>query len=389
MKHGILYLSALIGALVMCASCYHHDEPPLPHYNRVAVVYMMAENSLNSFVTYDLNEIRSAVNSIPDSCLLVVYLDDSRTANPQIITFEKEKGEQVIQEFANDPISTDSATMLQVLSIIKQRCPADSYGLILWSHGSGWIPSEGTARKTIGVDNGRNTTSNYGTEMEIPTLANVLKQTGITWEFIFFDACFMQGIEVAYELRDVARWCIGSPAEIPANGAPYHEIMEDFFRPTNEVWRIAEDYYKAYTTGTGVVISAVKTDQLDRLAAVTAPLISSLSEYPTTDIQQYLTTSSGDRWKPEYFDMGSAMHQWFSEGTYNAWREALERAVPHHYATSYWLSEWAPSYHPYLDVTDPEHVACLSMYIPIEGRKLNEYFTQCSWYRVGGWHQQW
>lgn len=388
MKHWYLIIIALL--LTAC----HHDEEeePLTTSQRVVIVYMMAENSLSSFAQNDMKEIRRAVGHIPDSCRMVVYLDYSSTERPKLLTFDNQKGEQLLHQYSTDLVSTDSATMQQVLALAMQRCPARHYGLVLWSHGSGWIPQKPSKmpRKTIGIDNGQNTSSDTGTELEIPTLANILRHTGVQWDYIFFDACFMQGVEVAYELRDVATWCIGSPAEIPGNGAPYNYIMADLFAEPEQAWTIARDYYQYYQGSDGLVISAIRSSQMEALAQATRPYIQAVLEdgpYPTTaGIQKYRPILSSTQWQPEYFDMGSAMGRWLDDEEYPEWRAALDRAMPYRDFTTYWMSAYTGygGFRPVI-TDDTDYIGCLSMYIPVSGRVLNEHFAHTAWYRAVGW----
>ena len=368
-------------ALILCVSCHDELELPKTTWKRVVVVYMMGENSLSTYAQRDLNEIRSAMKTIPDSCQLVVFFDNSRNeTTPQILTFEAKGGEKTLFTYKTDPISTDSATLQQALKTIVMASPADSYGLVMWSHGSGWLPQK--PRYSIGVDNGKNSTSsNIGTEMEIPTLANILRKTGEQWDYVFFDACFMQTVEVAYELRNEVKWCIASPAEIPAEGAPYHEMLPTLF--DDEPWRIAEAYYDHYKTQGGIVISAIRTSEMEHLATATAPLIASLPSYPATEgIQQYFALEYPEQWEPEFFDMGSAMHAWF-ESDYQAWLEVARQAVPYHYATQEWTTGYPDFFEPKL--TDEAHNLGISMYIPTERGRQNEAFKRTSWYKRVGW----
>ena len=384
MKRWYIILLALL-----FVACHHDENEPDVVSQRVVIVYMAAENSLSGYATSDVNEIRRATGNIPDSCKVVVYMDGSSDEMPQILTFDNRKGEQTLYKYKFDPISTDSSTMQQVLELVIQRCPARSYGLVLWSHGSGWIPEPPTTpakaqpKKTIGIDNGQNTYDNTGKEMEITTLANILRRTNAEWDYIFFDACFMQGVEVAYELRDITDWCIGSPAEIPAEGAPYDYIMGSLFAEKEQVWTIARDYYEYYLNNGGLVISVIRTSEMEALAQATRPYLQGLSEYPNTaSIQRYLSFKSSKQWKPEYFDMGSAMSEWLNEEEYPKWRDALYRAVPYHYFTQRWRSSFMnlSGWYPIITVPD-EFVSCVSMYIPIKDRVLNEHFTRTSWYR--------
>ena len=43
------------------------------------------------------------------------------------------------------------------------------------------------------------------------------------------NCCNFMCLEVLYELRNVTDYIIGSPAEIPDQGAPYDEIVPDMF----------------------------------------------------------------------------------------------------------------------------------------------------------------
>lgn len=44
-------------------------------------------------------------------------------------------------------------------------------------------------------------------------------------DFLLFDACFMESVEVAYALRDCGDYMISSPTEIPGVGAPYEDVV--------------------------------------------------------------------------------------------------------------------------------------------------------------------
>lgn len=379
----------MIVAAVLSVACHKDKYPdsedaPYPMSERVVVVYIMGENSLSSYVKSDLNEMRLGASKIPDNCRLVIYYDDSESnEKPRILSLSRQGGEEVLHQYDTDPVSTDSATMQNVLAYITTKCPAQHYGLVLWSHGSGWTPPRA---RTIGIDNGSNTLSNLGTEMEISTLAHVMENTGRHWDYVFFDACFMQGVEVAYQLRRVTDWCIGSPAEIPGRGAPYDQIMSDLFATTDDCWRIAETYHNAYEMENGVVLSTVRTSELEALAAATAPHIREMETYPTSGIQTYCAYSATTIWKPEYFDIGSAMALWLDNNDYAAWLEVFRRAVPHYYLPHSWLTAYSSVIVPI--ISDSEHAVGLSFYIPIEGRnQLNQAFPKTDWYRDSGWRE--
>ena len=106
-----------------------------------------------------------------------------------------------------------------------------NYGLVLWGHGSGWlIEQEVTpknSRRGFGVDVGDNN-SNDRRWINITTMANILKELP-HMKFIMGDCCCLMCLENLYELRNTCDYIIGSPAEIPYSGAPYDQIVPDFF----------------------------------------------------------------------------------------------------------------------------------------------------------------
>jgi hypothetical protein len=159
-----------------------------------------------------------------------------------------------------------------------------SMGLVLWSHGSAWLPpgvslysGRGTIIDTIsrqsmsfGVDQNPTAYSNSDSdcEMDINLMANAL--SGNDFDFIMFDACFMSSIEVAYELRNTNKYLIASPVEILSSGFPYKTIVPLFFQETIDPVAIARSYYNFYSSQDGILnsgaICVIKSSGLDNLA---------------------------------------------------------------------------------------------------------------------------
>ncbi len=373
---------------LFCFSCSDDEQGDVAEsgLRRVVIAYIMAENSLSTASTYDLDEIRSAVTLIPSDCRMVVFLDNSSTAkNPQIISFDSQRGEQVVYEYSSDVVSTDGEVMEQALQYIIDNNPAREYALILWSHASGWVPpSNSVSSLSIGIDNGKNTSSNSGEEMAISTLREVLEDVGVHWTYIFYDACFMQCVEVAFELRHLTDWSMGSPAEIVDTGAPYDRLMPYFFEASGYANDLVEQYFMEYENSQGALLSAIRSDALEALAAATATVLTPLDDYPTTDLQAYCAYASSTGWKPEYYDMGSCISHWAGAAVYDEWATALNEAVPYRYATTTWVTSYSSVFRARL--TDQEHYAGVSMYFPISGRdEYNDYWREYEWYDAVGY----
>ncbi len=362
MKRFISYLIIILCALTACKK----DEPEIEpsgdkQLRRLVVVYMTAENNLSGNATYDLNEIRQGINDIPSDCAMAVYLDNYSNENPSVLLFDRTHGEQTLLTFSTDPVSTDSAAMQSTLSNITQQVKAEEYALILWGHGSGWLPANRAPHKAYGPDK--------SIWMNTSTLHNVLENVGVQWRYILYDVCFMQCIELAYELRHVTDWSIASPAEIPFNGAPYDELMPYFFQAEDFARDIPKYYSDAYDTGTsGILISSVRSDALEQLADITRSCIDTLSTLHTDNAQQYGNYRVGS----DFMDMASLMGKWLSPQHYAQWALHMEQAIPYRYQTTKWISD--PGYNIDNTLRDTEHYAAASMYVPQENAS-NTYRT--------------
>ncbi len=387
MKQIFKIFSLFLSACVLNACNDDLPKPDEPEQaERTVVLYMMAENSLNRFATNDLNEIEQAYRKIPANTNLIVYLDDSSL--PRIYNVTAKKGFTEWKTYKEDQISTDSTVMLRTLEEITAKFPARKYGYIFWSHGSGWIPQS----RTIGKDNGKNTSSNSGLQMNIPTLRGVLELLPHA-EFILFDACAMQSVEVAYELRHVTDYIIGSPTEIHAEGAPYDKILEPMMK--GDLMSVTQQYYSTNHDWGGVVISLADCRKMEQFAAKTAQILpqfySGITEKGTDEVQIYRPFIAESGWAPEPFDAEGAMYHALDSATFAEWKAALDQVILYKNATASWTSVY-PGYR-HLHLTDTTHYAAFSMFLPNDkyaAQQWNEKFHTLQWYEAAGWeHVGW
>ena len=396
------YLGTMFLLLSMTSCRWFCPEPDeVQHYDRTVLVYIAAENSLSwgDFHEQDIDEMMRAAGDIPKNSRLLVYVDD--TGNPRILSIELNGGvpvSKVLHSYTAEHNSGDTETLRLVMEWVSQHSPSSSYGLILWSHGDAWLPAKAPVQRSICIDNERNSYSNSGTKMDIDAVAEVL--SGFPrFDFIMFDACFMQAIEVAYELRGVTRCVVASPAEIPNPGAPYERMVKPMFANPFDASKVADAYYRMYNDSAiyvssydnrryGVSLSVVDCDWLDDLAAVTSEMVVKYVDKDSVmnlgGIQRYYPLSSKSR--PEYFDMNGFMHCLVKDGTdYARWKRAFDRAVPFAASTAWWYSNDA-----YTQYVDLELYGGVSCYVPQHSSiytSLNEKFRTTSWYKVSGWER--
>ena len=391
-------MSLLLGV----TSCHWFNPDEEVNYDRTVLAYIAAENSLSygAFHEQDIDEMFQAAGDIPTNSRLLIYLDD--TSNPRILSIEQQSGRRptsrVVYEYSEEQNSGDVETLRTVMEWVYDNYPSSTYGLIFWSHGDAWLPAKAIPQRSICIDNERNNYSNSGSKMDIADVADVLAGFPRV-EFIMFDACFMQAVEVAYELRNVARYVIASPAEIPNPGAPYERMVKPFFSVPFDGAEVVEQYYRMYNDSVmpvydygsdryGVSLSVIDCGHLDALANATAGMVTKyVSRDEATDlkgVQRYYPLSSQSR--PEFYDMNGYMQRLITdEADYVRWKSVFDLAVPYARSTAWWYSNDAYTQH-----VDLDNYGGVSCYVPQDRSiydGLNEKFRATSWYMDAGWHE--
>lgn len=397
-KGLILFLTLFcINLLYSCSD----EDIPEPHKKLsgcTVIVYMGADNTLSEASNDDLNEMKAALPEIPENCQVVAFQDkasygsNSNGTNARIHHLTSKKA-SVWKTYSGEVNSAAVSTVKSVLQDIVHNFPSEKYALILWSHGSGWVDHPNRA---IIQDNGNDpkTGARRNCWLNIGDLANILT-TLPHMEYIFFDACHMQSIEVAAELYKYTSYIIASPTEIPNEGAPYDIIMKALCDA--DIRNIILGYTSEYSGDYGVLLSAICTEEFPAFCQATEmilPQAFNKDNMPDiSDVQIYapkILASKGGL--PIPYDMRSAMHHALSQEALGQWEEQWRKTVLYPAITDKWVtsySEWGYGSR-HCNMTDAEHYGGVSMNIPdvsydIHGWNLN--FKKTAWYRLGGWKQ--
>jgi hypothetical protein len=245
----------LIVISLLTVSCQDEDtsEESAPPVNRTLIVYMAADNDLSVDALADLKEMQQSFSE--NGANLIVFIDPSD--EPPCLLQIGENRETHVKSYP-ELNSADSHTLKEIISEIAAMYPAPEYGLILWSHGTSWMPA-GSGLRSFGKDSGK--------EINIPDLAESLP---FKFDFILFDAYLMGSVEVAYELKDKADYIIASSAETIHEGFPYQKIVPELQKPQIDFREVAKQYFDYYNAMQGAyrsaTISVVETQHLNALA---------------------------------------------------------------------------------------------------------------------------
>ncbi len=209
----------------------------------------------------------------------------------------------VTKEVSRTPIKTyegsayNSANgFADLLNKVRQNAEALNYALIIGGHGCGWscaddwinYPNQAKSFNTqqtfdtsfsgiqFGADPNNPTTRFFGSvdrkenSIDLSTLAEGIKQSGIKMQYILFDVCYMGNVETAYELKDVTNYLIATSSEIMAKGIPYRSMWSYLNGTTPNYSSLVNGIVNFYKNSTAPYcnMAAIDCRQLDALANV-------------------------------------------------------------------------------------------------------------------------
>ena len=371
---GLLYWFLTIALLLLCA-CEKEEEPQVPLVaGRTVLVYFAADNNLSGSVEGDIAAMEEGLlHTDMHNGNLLVYVD-KKGQSPQLLRLVQEGDSirrELIEEYAIDHASATAERLHQVLRQVTDSYPSDRYGLVLWSHGTAWLPADyKNYLRSFGTDTGNHF-------MSVNDLTAALSD--YHFDFLLFDACYMASLEVAYALRHCTDYLIASPTEVLADGFPYQLFMQDLFTPEANVVDIATQFYTYYQSSYGTV-SVPNTAELADLATAYRVIFQGKSEeelfaVPVQELQimEYLTGNVH-----ALYDCADYVRQLATDSQYAEFQSCLDRAVIYKATTP--KSAYAYAYGTYLPIN---RFSGLSIYVPqAELAELNNWYQQLEWYQA-------
>lgn len=368
MKRVFLYLAVvLVSFFAVSCEPVNGIEPEFPVKDKTVLIYMVGNNNLSSDAVRNLEDLKKGY--VPSDDNLLVYYH-TPAQSPLLLQLKTDRSGAVIQDTVYRFPQRNSATaesLKSTLQVTRTMFPANEYGLFLWSHGTGWLPS-GHYSKSFGEES--------GVEMEIVDMVNAIP---FKLSFVVFDACLMGCIEVAYQMKDSVGHVIASPTEILSTGFPYSKIMRHLYNTPADYAAVAQEYYSYYNSMSGqsrsATISVVKTSELENLAAQAKNIFEkyrdNISRLNYSSIQKYYRYN-----KHWFFDLGDFLKTIAGEEDAAPAIEALEKAVIYKASTP-----------KFLDFTvDPDRFSGLSTYIPISPSdpELDSFYMKFDWNKDTG-----
>lgn len=382
----------LLTGLLLC-SCiddeYEGPDPDLPA--RTVLAYMAGDNNLSGETAQKIEAMRWGWGWTGSK--LLVY-EDRKDEGARLLRIRGGCAVtptpyiETVREYGVEN-SASAGTFGRVLREVMTEYPADSYGLVFFSHASGWLPAGSLQNPTrsLGWDDGYPQGERSHTEMEIADFAAAIPDGAL--DFIVFETCLTAGVEVAYELRGKADYMLASSAEIVSPGFTpvYPTALRLLFDTSKSVEQslvaFGEAYMNHVNTLTGdyrsATLGVVDIREMSLLAVRMREMLSSGADDAFSDITGLQHFDRPGKYGdtpalPRYFDLGAWVKRLGTPEQYAVFGEQMKRVV-------LW-SECTESFLLFQNGFRIDDHSGLTTYIPqAEFPKLNAAYRQTAWYK--------
>ena len=294
----IIYLSFLLFLLLLSnplspvlLNAKSHNAVGRDNKKWTFMVYLDADNNLESYGHSDLNEMK-AVGS--DSNINIVVLWDGRGNGDGALYYVNAGSVDTFPVsdagIADEPAMSDPDTLDSFLQWAITNYPADHYALSIWDHGSGIFRRSDEAELMKGVCNDEH---GGGGEIELwelnDVLANAVAAAGKKIDIVGFDVCLLGHVETHYQMIPYVDYGIASEANEPGDGWDYETPLEalsndpDMAPSTfaSEIVTAFLDFYSSHVTQAAVDLSQLNSSFMPKLDDFAEKLTNYMYHYET------------------------------------------------------------------------------------------------------------
>ncbi len=287
------------------------------------LLFLNGHNSLSSFG--DMNLIDMEKTGSTDRVNYVVQwgkMDDTKTRRLLV----KKSNDQTkvtsptIMSLENNDMG-DYKNLIEFVRWGVEKFPAKHYFISVWNHGSGWkrLRVDGNMHiSDISYDD--NTGNKITTEQLGLAMAESKKIIGHNIDIYGSDACLMQMVEVATEMKDSVDYFVGSQETEPGEGWPYAPFMEKWSAapsqtPAEISVLLSKEYLKAYSGGVygnkEVTFSALDVSKLDAFISSSRDLAAHLKSLGVESLKKIKTEAANVQafYYSDYVDYGDFVNR--------------------------------------------------------------------------------
>ena len=368
------------------------------------VMFYLLGTALKSYFEQNIDAtVKSLNRELLGNSRIVYFIQDGTYSGGFYELLYDEKSQRIVKhQFADTTLPTTYTTEMftDIIKTMADYAPAQEYGLIVGSHGKGWIPKH-IAASTLEAERyqrlwapvpGAALVRHIGdrevTQLDTEEVAEAIVASGIKPEYIIFDVCYMSNIESLYDLRNATNYILASPVEVMAKGMPYDLIIPQLI--TNVDTRstldaAAKAFVESYkATGNSIFASACSAvtvcSELEALAEVTKRTNQSLDEsIDHTTLQHYDGISSSNNPTHIFYDFEDfVLNSCTDTAAREAFVEQLNRTILSRYHTDSFYSTYSGS------TTPIQHYSGVSTSAPITLDSASAYIEE---WKATAWYQ--
>lgn len=349
-KIQIQYLFFFLLGIAWFSSCDKEDVIPTKiqevksEKTSSVLLYIIADNDLSQDAIHNMDKVEEGMKRSKSEGDIYIYYDGEsgsldnpplllRVSNSESVGYKKD----TVKVYPEANSASKERFDLVLSDYVNKTKAIDRKGLILWSHGSGWLPACfpncEVQTRSFGEDLSED---KYGKipvaySMEIKDLVDAIPQN--TFEYIIFDACLMQCVEVAYQLRHKTNYILGGTSLLPAVGHPYQLFIPLLLQENIDYVNIAQTVFNSYALNErengGASYSLVETKELEKLAFVMNKI---MKKYKLEEIHNKWSTRKiqgfdyayGD---PIFYDLIHYVHSFASQDDLTDLQMQLDKTV--------------------------------------------------------------
>lgn len=194
------------------------------------MVFLNAANDLYPFSVLNMNQMESVAQN-PDVRFVVQWKQSQSVFSAS--TFDGTRrylvrpdttnsiASELLQDLGDEVDMGNPDYLHEFVQWAKTFYPAERYCLVIWNHGNGWRRDvEDMPSRAVSYDD------ETGNTIQIWEMSQALGSN--VFDIVAFDASLMQMVEVAVEIKDRAKYVVGSEESPPGEGYPYHFIFDNF-----------------------------------------------------------------------------------------------------------------------------------------------------------------
>lgn len=280
-------ISRLFGLLFLLFASINVQAAPISEWSYF--VFINGFNNLDPFGEMNINSMEEVGST--DKVKVVVQHASIKSKSIKRYLITKDKNTRSISSPVLETLDADMGdykTLVEFVAWGMKQFPAKKYAVVLWNHGSGVRMKSGLYPQDISFDDlsgNAITTKQMGLAMQ-----DIAAIAGDKIELYNSDACLMGMVEIAAEIKDSAKYFVGSQDLEPGEGQNYRGFLSALVADPEmngaELGKaIVHSYMDFYPATAQLTMSVLDLSKLDEVMLQAKYAVNKIKTIP--DVSQF------------------------------------------------------------------------------------------------------